>query len=84
MSKLEHSTEDFHFFEIGEYDDEVNIVLNNKLELHIKHEDGCYSVDFYKYIPQNKDLDEFTESDLIHSLWISQDDIENEDEDEDQ
>lgn len=76
--ELYDSNPDYIFARMYEADDDLNLVIDEKLELHIRKEEDNYSIDAYKYFDQNSDdTDHDYEDDFISALgWVSKDDLE--------
>lgn len=74
--------EDFYHFDISDTEDNLNVVVNGELEIHVsKSVDDGYNVSFYKAIDQDKVSDDYDyDSDFIQGLWVSPKSLKREEE----
>ena len=74
--------QDFYHFNISGADDNLNIVVNGDLEIHVSESvDGGYNLSFYKAVDQDKVSDNHDyDSDFIHGFWISPKSLKQEEE----
>lgn len=58
-------------------DEFFDVIVNNQLEIHIRRNDIGYSVDLYKYVPQeNMQEDHAFDDDFISGCTALDDDFE--------
>lgn len=74
--------QDFYHFDINGAKDNLNVVVNEELEIHVtKSIDGGYNVSFCKAVDQDKVGDYYDyDSDFIQGLWVSPKSLKREEE----
>lgn len=66
------------FVTLGVEDDSMDLIINKKLELHIKFNEGNMAVDVYKHATDKEleDEDHDYDEDFIQCMgWVSADDL---------
>ena len=80
MTKIEVKQDDLIKVDELARENNVDIVVNGELEIHLIHSPDGYIVDFYKALaPEDEDEDHDYDADFIDSICVGNDQLEPED-----
>jgi len=80
MTKIEVKQDDLIKVDELAIENNVDIVVNGKLEIHLIHSPDGYIVDLYKALPPEEDTEDHDyDADFLDSVTIGNDQLEPED-----